>query len=172
MGERSKIEGLPPEIKGELDRRLVEGGFKDYVALQDWLRSRGCEVGKSSVHRYGTKLEERLYKLRQATDQAKALVSGSPDDAGDMNEAILRLMQEKMFDALLRMDDVEGESLGGLAKALAPLVRANIANKKFATEVKAKAQEAADAVEKLARKGGLSADTVKDIRRQILGVAG
>ncbi len=168
MGERSKIEGLPPELKSELDRRLVEGGFKDYVALQDWLRSRGCEVGKSSVHRYGTKLEERLYKLRQATDQAKALVSGSPDDAGDMNEAILRLMQEKMFDALLRMDDVEGESLGGLAKALAPLVRANIANKKFASEVRAKT---AAVVDEMVQAEGMSAKQADYWRKKFLGVA-
>jgi hypothetical protein len=172
MGERSKVVTLPPETQAELNRRLVAGGFRGYEELELWLRELGYQISKSSIHRYGSKLEERLDQLKRATDQAKALVSAAPDDAGDMSQAVLRLMQEKIFSALMEMEvDPDSQSLGGLAKALAPLVRANIAQQKFASEVREKARTAAEAVERLARKGGLASDTVDTIRRQILGIA-
>jgi hypothetical protein len=172
MGQRSKIVFLPDEVRQQLEHRLVGGKFTGYVELEGWLREQGYEISKSSIHRYGTQLEERLNALKVATDQARALVAASPDDAGDMSEAVLRLMQEKIFTALMDMElDPADVSLPGLAKALAPLVRANIANKKFAAEVRDKTRAAAEAVEKLARKGGLEADTVDMIRRQILGIA-
>ncbi len=172
MGERSKVVTLPPETKAELDRRLLAGGFRGYEELELWLRELGYQIGKSSIHRYGSKLEERLDQLKRSTDQAKALVAASPDDAGDMSQAVLRLMQEKIFSALMEMEvDPDDQSLGGLAKALAPLVRANIAQQKHATEVREKARDAADAVDKLARKGGLEPETVDAIRKQILGIA-
>lgn len=172
MTQRSKIVTLPEPTRAELDRRLLQGGFSGYNELELWLRELGYEIGKSSIHRYGTKLEQRMDQLKRATDQAKAIVSAAPDDAGDMSQAVLRLMQEKIFSALMEMEvDPDEQSLGGLAKALAPLVRANIAQQKFAAEVKEKARSAADAVDKLARKGGMSADMVDTIREQILGIA-
>ncbi|ABE45680.1 DUF3486 family protein [Polaromonas sp. JS666] len=172
MTQRSKVVTLPEATRAELDRRLITEGFRGYDELELWLRELGYEIGKSSIHRYGTKLEQRLDQLKRATDQAKALVAAAPDDAGDMSQAVLRLMQEKIFSALMEMEvDPDEQSLGGLAKALAPLVRANIAQQKFASEVKEKARSAAEAVDKLARKGGLTDDTVDAIRRQILGIA-
>lgn len=172
MTQRSKVTTLPEVTRAELDRRLIAGGFRDYGELETWLKELGYEIGKSSIHRYGSKLEERLDQLKRATDQAKALVAAAPDDAGDMSQAVLRLMQEKIFSALMEMEvDAESQSLGGLAKALAPLVRANIAQQKFAAEVRDKARTAAESVEKLARKGGLGADMVDTIRKQILGIA-
>lgn len=172
MGERSKIVTLPLEIKAELDRRLLAGGFRGYEELETWLRELNYSIGKSSIHRYGSKLEERMDQLKRSTDQAKALVAASPDDAGDTSQAVLRLMQEKIFTCLMEMEvDPDDQSLGGLAKALAPLVRANIAQQKYASEVREKARDAADAVDRLARKGGLEPDTVDAIRKQILGIA-
>ena len=66
MGQRSKITGLPAPMREALERKLVEGGFSGYVALQDWLRAQGFDIGKSSLHRYGSRLEEKiaLYRLR------------------------------------------------------------------------------------------------------------
>lgn len=172
MGERSKVVTLPPETQAELNRRLVAGGFRGYEELELWLRELGYQIGKSSIHRYGSKLEERLDQLKRSTDQAKALVAASPDDAGDTSQAVLRLMQEKIFSCLMEMEvNPEDQSLGGLAKALAPLVRANIAQQKYASEVREKTRSAAEAVERLARKGGMSAEMVDTIRSEILGIA-
>lgn len=172
MGQRSKILDLPDETRAELDAKLITGGFRGYEQLEQWLESKGYEVGKSSIHRYGSKLEQRVAELKRSTDQAKALVAASPDEAGDMSEALMRLMQEKLFTLLMEMDvDPEQASLGAIAKAMAPLARASIALKKYSSEVREKAEAAADAAEKIARKGGLSADAVNTLRREILGIA-
>lgn len=172
MGVRSKILDLPQATRAELDERLINGGFRGYEQLEEWLKSQGFELGKSSIHRYGSKLEQRVAELKRSTDQAKALVAASPDEAGDMSEALMRLLQEKLFTLLMEMDvDPENASLGAIAKAMAPLARASIALKKYSAEVAEKARAAAEAADRIATKGGLSADSAAEIRRAILGIA-
>lgn len=172
MGQRSKILDLPADTRAELDAKLITGGFRGYEQLEAWLDGKGYEVGKSSIHRYGSKLEQRVAELKRSTDQAKALVAASPDEAGDMSEALMRLLQEKLFTLLMEMDvDPENANLGAIAKAMAPLARASIALKKYSAEVAEKARNAADAAEKIARKGGLTAEAVDTLRREILGIA-
>ena len=84
---------LPEPMRAYLDQRLIGGGFRDYVALEEWLRSQGFEIGKSSIHRYGSKLEMRIQDLKRSTEEAKAIVAAAPDDAADMSEALMRLLQ-------------------------------------------------------------------------------
>jgi hypothetical protein len=45
-----------------------------------------------------------------------------------------------------------------------------VTQKKWATQVREKSKAAADAASKIAKKGGLSADAVAEIRKQILGI--
>jgi hypothetical protein len=47
----------------------------------------------------------------------------------------------------------------------------SISNNKWQEEVRAKAEAAANKVETLGKKGGLSAETAEAIRREILGIA-
>ena len=172
MGERSKILDLPEATRAELDGRLIKGGFRGYVELEAWLRDQGFEVSQSSIHRYGSKLDQRIAELKRSTDQAKALVAAAPDDSADMSEALMRLLQEKLFTLLMEMDvDPENANLGAIAKAMAPLARASIALKKHAAEVAAKARDAADAAGRIAQRGGLSKDAAEEIQRLIMGVA-
>ncbi|WP_308170827.1 phage protein Gp27 family protein [Ralstonia syzygii] len=44
--------------------------------------------------------------------------------------------------------------------------------KRFRQEVQARAEAAAANIEKIAKKGGLSAESVDALRREILGIAG
>jgi hypothetical protein len=142
MPRKSKINDLPVELREWLDAELIRRGFKDYVQLAQALKAQGHDIGKNVVWRHGNLLEKRMSQLKVASEQAKALVTASPDEAGDMSEALLRLMQEKLFQLLMEMDvDPDSASLGSIAKALAPLMRASIAQKKYAAEVKAKVGE-------------------------------
>lgn len=172
MAERSKIFDLPEPTRAELDARLIKGGFRGYVDLEKWLSAQGYEVSKSAIHRYGSKLDQRISELTRSTAQAKALVAAAPDDSADMSEALMRLMQEKLFTLLMEMDvDPEQASLGAIAKAMAPLARASIALKQHASSVAEKTRAAAETVDKIASKGGLSAAAGEEIRRAILGIA-
>jgi DNA-directed RNA polymerase subunit F len=144
VGERSKVTGLPPEMRELLDGKLIGSGFQHYVQLQDWLRAQGYEIGKSSLHRYGSRLEEKVAKLKASAERARALVEASPDVADNMAQATMRLLQEKLYTVLESMDDIDPESvdLVKLSRAMAPLVRASIAAKKHADEVREKLAEA------------------------------
>jgi hypothetical protein len=177
MGQRSKVDFLPPDVRAELDAKLFDSSFSGYEHLERWLESKGYSIGKSSLHRYGSKLEERMAQLKASTQQARALVAASPDDAGDMAEATMRLMTEKLFTLLMEVDlDPESADLGKLAKAMAPLARAQIALRRYKAEVQAKLEEAAKRVQEAASAGGMGSitpDQLAKIREIYVGaVAG
>lgn len=169
MPPRSKVAALPVEVKAWLDQALVENNFSGYEALSAELAERGYSIGKSALHSYGQSFEDRLSRLRMASEQARAVVQASPDEEGAVNEALMRLVQEHLFTSL--MSDKDPKDLPKMAKAVAELARASVVQKKWQAEVRERAEVAAQAVEKIVRKGGLDADTVNEIRRQILGVA-
>ena len=170
MPPRSKVATLPAEVKAWLDQALAENNFSDYEALAQELTERGYAISKSALHRYGQNFEERLSALKMASEQARAVVAAAPDEEGAVNEALMRLVQEHLFKLL--MSECDQIDLPKVAKAVAELGKASIAQKKWQAEVRAKAEAAATEVEKIAKKGGLDAETVAEIRREILGVAG
>ena len=173
MGQRSKIATLPPAVKSWFDTALVEGNFSGYKQLEAELKARGFDIGKSSIHRYGSAFEQKLATLKMASEQARAIVTAAPDDEGAVSEALMRLVQEKLFQVMLdfQVDPDKPMNIASAAKAVAELSRATVTQKKWQEEVRAKASAAADAAEKIAKKGGLSAASVDEIRRSILGIA-
>ncbi len=173
MAKRSKIEGLPTAVKEWLDAALVEGNFSGYEQLEAELKQRGFDIGKSSIHRYGSQFEQRLATLKMASQQARAIVEAAPDDEGAVSEALMRLVQEKLFQVMLdfEVDPRKPLNIASAAKAIADLSRATVGQKKRLAEVREKARNAAEAVTQVAKKGGLSAEAVNTIRREILGIA-
>lgn len=169
MPPRGKVAQLPPELKAWLDQALVENNFSGYEALSAALAERGISIGKSALHAYGQSFEDRLSALRMASEQARAVVAAAPDEEGAVNEALMRLVQEHLFKLL--MADGDQIDLPKVAKAVAELGRASVVQKKWQAEVRERAEAAANAVEKIAKRGGLSADTREEMRREILGVA-
>ena len=169
MAPRSKVHSLPPELKEWLDAELVKRGFGDYVQLAADLKARGADVSKSALQRYGSPFEQRMAQRKMASEQARAVVAAAPDEEGAVNEALMRLVQEHLFKLLMAE---EGEfDLPKVARAVAELGRATVTQKKWQAEVRARAEAAAAAVEKIAKKGGLSAESVDQLRREILGIA-
>lgn len=167
--KRSKVQQLPKEVKAWFDRALLEGNFSDYAQFEKELAARGFTIGKSSLHRYGQQFEERLRAVKLATEQAAAIAASAPDDAGAMNDALIRLVQEKAFQTLLKME--EGAPMKEIGLMVARLSNATVKQKQWAAEVRDKASAAAGVVEKIAKKGGLSADALEVIKREILGIA-
>ena len=174
MPQRSKIIMLPPEVKDELDRRLVSGSFAGYAGLAEWLQEQGYEISRSAVHRYGQGFGERLAAIKIATEQARAISETVGDDMGQMSDALISLVQEKAFDVLvnLQTDDPEmfGKVFPRLGLMVARLSRASVGQKKWMAETREKASSTADEVVKVAKTGGLSEEKAEEIRRKILGI--
>lgn len=172
MAPRSKVFDLPPELKEWLDAELVRRGFGDYVQLAADLKERGADVSKSALQRYGSPFEKRMAQLKMASEQARAMVDAAPDDEDALGSAVVRLAQEKIFSILIELDiNPEDVDVNKLFKNAAEIGKASVTQKKWRMEVQAKIKEAAANVEKIAKKGGLSADSVQQLRREILGIA-
>lgn len=171
MPQRSKIITLPEEVKAELDSRLLAGKFCDYSALAVWLQDQGYDISRSAVHRYGQNFEERLAAITVATEQARAVAEAAKDDEGNMNEALIRLVQTKAFDALIDADSAE--SLPKMGTMIAKLSKAAVDQKKWMADVKKKAQAAVENIEKKTSTGGkrsLDAETMRIIKEEVYGI--
>jgi len=171
MPRRSIIGSLPPEVKDWLDKALVENNFSGYQALARELERRGFSISHSSVHRYGQQFEERLARLKIATEQARAVAESVPDDQNMMGDALMRLVQQKSFEVLMDLEDPGKISLTGLGTMISKLTLAGVQQKKWMTEMREKARIAAEEVTQVARAGGLTDQVVEQIRSRILGIA-
>jgi hypothetical protein len=171
---RSKIATLPEEIRKELDKRLIQGGFSGYSDLTDWLNSLGLDVqiSRTGVHRYGQKFENKLSALKIATDQAKAIAEASEDDAGALNDSIIRLVQTKFFNLLMELD-VDDKNLPRIGQAVAKLSQSAVKQKQWQADMAEKVRkktldEAAEAVETAAKEQGLDEEQARFWREKVL----
>ncbi|ABE50965.1 DUF3486 family protein [Methylobacillus flagellatus] len=181
MAKRSEVQGLPAEVRKWLDQTLAENNFSGYMEIAAALKERGYAISKSSVHRYGQKLENRLAAIKASTEAAEAIVNASPDEGDARSEAIMALVQTEMFDAILNLQEaVESEPekrmkiLASAAKSIALASRASVNQKKWAVEVRAKIaaklNAASNEAESIAKDAGMSDDTWAAIRAKFLGI--
>jgi hypothetical protein len=173
MPAPSKVDQLPEAVRQALEQRLIAQSFSGYVPLVEWLSEQGFEISKSSVQRWGSQFEDRVSALKVATDQAKAIVSASPDDEGAMTDALLRLVQEKLFSIMLELEvDPKKVNLSTLAKSIAQLGRASIAQKKHMVEMRAKLDVAREDVRRIATGAGVSDEIMAAIDARLQGAVG
>lgn len=169
MPPRSKVHQLPGEVKTWLDRALADNNFSEYESLAEELKARGFAISKSALNRYGQDFEQRLSALKLASEQAKAIVDAAPDEEGAVSDALMRLVQERLFNLLLAEDGKV--DLPKAAKAIAELAKATIAQKRFSIEQNARKkalEEAAGRVDVAAQQRGLSSEDARFWREQVL----
>jgi len=182
MAKRSKVYDLPPELRDELNERLVSTGFQGYEALAEWLGGHGFKVSRSSVQRYGQDLQEEFDEamgdVRKTTELARAMASDQEDESGHLIDATARMVQDQLLRITIAMRKAEedpakaAKQLGSVTKALADIGRVSLSQKKWARELREEvAREAADKATEVAKRGGLSAEVVNDLRRELLGIA-
>ena len=186
MGLKSTISRLDPEIKAYIEAMLATGSQTLDELISD-LRERfpaaaqtGNLPSRSAVGRYGQKLERRLSAIRASTEAAKIIQSQAGDNDDARSEALTALIQTELFEAILNLQESDdpdmdpGERVGMLssaAKNIATLTRSSFGLKVFQAQVRERIQAAAANVEKIAKKGGLSAESSAELRREILGIA-
>ena len=179
MPRRSKVGALPDDVRQFVDAVLVGNQFGGYDALAAALDEKGFAISKSALHRYGSKLEQKMNAVKTATEAARALAANVQDDAGDLSAATLGLVQSSLFDVLVNLGEAEEvddpaervKLLARAGKAITEASRASVNQKKWMVEVRARAEAAASKAESLARKGGLSEQAAAQIRAAILGIA-
>lgn len=177
MTKRSFASKLPKDLREELDRQIVDGRVT-VDELWTWLRDRGVDVGRSSVHRHIQSVEEVAENMRQAREAASAIVQRLGDGAaeGQVGQLLIEVVQTIAFkiaqDKLKNPDgpQLDMEELMFLASAVQKLIGAQKTDtdrllKVREEEKKLAAARAGDA----AKKQGLGKDTVDFIVNHVLG---
>ncbi|MGH7842857.1 MAG: phage protein Gp27 family protein [Candidatus Binataceae bacterium] len=178
MPPRGILKMLPPELRKELDRRLVDGNFSGYRELTAWLATRGCVISPQAVQKYGFKMEQHLARVKLITQQAQAVAEAAPDDDCKVTEGMLRLVQSQLFKVLVDLTPASAKkmNLGAMAASVAQMGRATVMHRKWVEEWRVGLRErAARAEAKLvsavtAAGGGLTAETTEAIRKSLLEI--
>lgn len=175
MPARNKVTTLPRLLRDWLDQKLADGSYSNYTLLTAELKSRGYDLSRSSVHRYGSELEKTMALAKATVDQARAVVQASPDEDDAMTAAIMRLTQQHTLQLLMAMKfdpaNAEGVDMNKLTLQVSRLVRSSLPLKNYQREQRERAAQVANEIGKEAKKLGASPETIKTWREKVLGVA-
>jgi hypothetical protein len=184
MPPRGKIATLPAELRAWLHKAIVERGYGDIVALTEELNALCKEggvavsVGKSAVGVESQRIKRASEAIRATTEAARLIAESAPDEGDNRSAAAMAIVQSEVFDLLLKVRESEDiddprerlDIMNEAALGLSRLSRSRVNQARWNAEVEKKAKAAADQVTKLAKKGGMDARTVAEIRASILGI--
>jgi hypothetical protein len=172
-----KIGLLPRELKAELDRRLSQSAFDSYRALSKWLREQGFVISHAALHKYGRKFERRLEAVRLAVAEAKAIVEATGGGNADLERALMTMVQKRLFEVLVALEDnrTEGQppNVNALARSVSGLMKAGVQYEKWSVEKDKRIAERVSIAEQRveeARAHGLSADAADQIRAVLMEI--
>jgi hypothetical protein len=180
-----KIAKLPEEIRNWLHSTLVKRAFGDIQGvteeLQAMLREANVAVyiGKSAVGAESQKLKRAQESIRASTEAAKLLAASAEDSTDARGEAVMALVTTEMFEVLLQVREADDEDdpvarlklLAQAGKTVGQLSRARVNQARHRQEVEDRTKAAADEVERLATKGGASAETIAAMRASVMNIA-
>lgn len=172
-GRVSSIETLPTETKAWLDQELVKRSFAGYTELADLLATRGYELSRSALGRYGKKFKEEQHQLKQSIEMAKAFAQVIGDDGAAMNQTLTALAQQELMTVIREAKYSDAIKLPELVRSIASLNRSDINTRKYQivqVARKAALSDAADAVEQAAHEKGMDEEYAQYLRKRILGV--
>ncbi len=171
MGRKSSIDLLPQEVIDAIEKCLKADMTLDDIV--DEITKMGEKVSRSALGRKKIQLDEMLEHVNHSRIMAEALV----DNLGEASESkIARANIELLHSALFKLNHNSDEGLDAkevyaLSKATEALAKAKKIDQDTIIEVERVTKEKAAAVAgKIAKKAGLTAETVEDIRQGILGI--
>jgi len=179
MPARSRIYKLPPKVREELDKRLVDNAFGSYQQLSDWLQGKGYNISRCIVAVYGknlkTEFKRTMESVRQTQQLANAFEEANSDERGALVAATATIAQDSLLRIIMALRDSEqdpvklAKSIPDISRALGELGRLSISREKWVMELRAKDRaDAADRAEVAGRKKGVSKEAIQAMRAAIL----
>ena len=160
---RSRVETeLPPDVRADVDRLLVEGAT--YQEIADFLSERGHDISRSSVGRYGKEFLNFYRRVRIIEDKSRALAS----EAGDglvLEEAASKLFNQQVLEYLISgAFDIEEKSR--LIADFAKLQSSSVARERLKNEYRRRAEAAVDAI----KDKQIPEEVLREIEESIYGI--
>lgn len=178
MPRPSTIRQLPQEVKKAVDGLLKEGLYSLDQILAEIRTQYGEQVApsRSALGRYKKNFDELAKDLRETREIAGVWAQkfgSEPDsDIGKVVLEILRTLSYRVGADLLEGGDIDAKAIAQLARAMNYIEDAGRLGLAREKELRAAALDAAATVAtKVAKKKGVSTDTIELIRREILGIS-
>lgn len=172
MARKSSIKTMDPRIREAVDAAIRDGRatIDEIVSI---VRSLGGEASRSAVGRYKQRAEEQMQKYREAQEMAKVWIGQlqqNPD--GDVGMLLSEMLKAVAFQSMGDIDAASPQDLMFLGKTLQSIAGTDKLTADRIIKVRQEmAKEAADKVSAVGKSKGLSAETVAELRKEILGVA-
>lgn len=184
---KSKIQQLPDDIRSQLAAMLRSGSMsqKDILAeVNKLIVESGLppedQISRTGLNRFFKRTEAAGSRISRAREMAEVLTSKLGDAP---TSQISNLMSENMktmaFETSMALMEAteDGEMIdikqfNQLALAFQRISQSSILNQKIEKEIRAAfAAEAANAVEKIVKQAGVSAETITFIKSEILRIS-
>lgn len=163
---RSRIDtSLPPELRQEVDRLLIEGAT--YEDISEYLTARGHDISRSSVGRYGKDFLNLYRRLKIIEDKSRAL-SSEPGEMA-LEEAASKLFTGEILELLMSHSLDVGEKsriIGDFAK----LQSSSVARERLKADTRKRIEAKMDDLEAKAKSSGLDPETLRRVREEIYGI--
>lgn len=175
-GRPSRIDGLPPEIRAYIDRRLREGATQ--AAVRTETAGMLAEIDEAplsagGLNRYTSRVERAGRRIRESRAAADAWVARYGEEAasGNVGRLVIETLRTVVHDLVHRMEEgLDADeppsvaAINELALAVQRLERADELS--VARERQLRAALAAEA-ETVARAAGISDDTAAALREAL-----
>ncbi|MGB3551701.1 MAG: phage protein Gp27 family protein [Candidatus Binatus sp.] len=175
-----KIKRMPKDLKEQLDKLLSESKMHTSRQLSKWLKDNGFEISHRCIDEYRHNFERQLDSVRLATEQARIVCEQFKDDDAQMQSALMRLVQTRLFEVLVvaneketnrrkRTSPVAAVNIAALARTVSGLVKAETDHQKWAEHARAGVAAVEQKVEE-ARTKGLSKDAADQIKAVLMEI--
>jgi hypothetical protein len=127
MPVRPKAAMLPPAVRTELERRIVERAFSGYQELAEWLQGQGYRIAHDSLQRYGSRLQQKIAAMERLAHEAKASNAAAHRASANLVNVTIQLIHRRVLSMLLDDCKRSEESGSAGAPACAPYAEAGVA---------------------------------------------
>jgi Protein of unknown function (DUF3486) len=177
-----KIRWMRKDLKQRLDQLLHSGKVHNSIELKKWLGENGFEISSRCIDSYRHKFERQLTSVRLATAQAREVCKEFENDDEQMQTALMRLVQTRLFEILVVANEKETSrkkrtlaptvaavNVAALARCVSGLVKAETEHRKLVDHTRAGVAAAEKKVEE-ARAKGLSKDAAEQIKAVLMEI--
>ncbi len=160
-----KIHELPDDVRKEVDALLIENAT--YEEISEYLKSKGYDISRSAVGRYGKDFMNYIREVRIIEDQAKQIVSGN-DDAMVLEEAATKLFTKKIV-TMLMSEGINLNKIPRIVSDFARLQASSVLRERMKAEFRKKAEKAFNRAEKQLKKLSKE-ELIRSLREDIYGL--
>jgi hypothetical protein len=160
-----KVHELPEEVRKEVDTLLIENAT--YEEISEYLKSKGYDISKSSVGRYGKDFLNQIREIRIIEDQAKTITSNS-DDVMALEEAGTKLFAKQIIEMLLA-NRININKIPRIVSDFARLQSSSVLRERMKAEFRKKAEKAFKKAERQMKKLSKE-ELIKILREEIYGL--